>query len=150
MRLRSWFSLLSVCCILLILNGCAKKPAEATKAAQIHYQRGIDFSNRQDYSNALKEFKEAVRISSGYAEAWVELGICIMETGDFDSALKPLGKAIELNPKLPKAHYAMAVAMARKKNPDTQSARKHCEIAVKLGYKVPDWFLPYLERLEKK
>ena len=83
------------------------------------------------------------------SEALTEIAIYMMEEGDFAGALKPLNEAIEIKPDSPKAHYALAVAYIRKKDPDTELARKHYELALRYGYRVPEWFLPYLERMEK-
>jgi len=145
---------------LTALSGCAKKEqapkpkaqeaVQISSDAKIAYAQGIKLYNATRYQEALAAFKRAVERDPKSYEAWCEYAVTLMELNRFDEAISPLKKAIELNPNYPKAHYVLAVAYVRKKTPDTKSARRSYERAVKLGYRVPEWFVRYVESVERK
>jgi Tfp pilus assembly protein PilF len=58
-------------------------------------------------------FLTVTRIDPKYADGWVNVARCRLETGDTTGAREALGRALELAPELAKAHYFMGSAMRR-------------------------------------
>ena len=77
-------------------------------------------------------------------------GVALMEQGDFDAAILPLEKAIEIDPQFAAAFYALAVCQARKKNPDTASSRQRHKQAISFGFQQNEWLDNYCNELDKK
>lgn len=57
--------------------------------------------------------EKAIRIDPRYAAAYVELGIVRSDEGDVRGAISAYRRAVELDPKLPEAHYRLALAYKR-------------------------------------
>ncbi len=79
-----------------------------------------------------------------------ESAIVMMETGDFQAAVHALKVSLSLNRNNAQAHYALAVALIRQKEPNIKEALKHRDIAQRLGYVVPTWFDNYVKMLSNK
>jgi Tfp pilus assembly protein PilF len=79
-----------------------------------------------------------------------ESAIVMMETGDFQAAISALKHSLSINRGNAQAHYALAVALMRQKQPDIKEALKHRNIAQRLGYVIPTWFDNYVKMLSKK
>lgn len=76
--------------------------------ARQHFQQGIQYAAHRDYSNAGKEFSNAIRISPAYAAAYSNRGVVYMQQKKFDLAEDDLKKAVELGPADGKNHYNLA------------------------------------------
>ena len=63
------------------------------------YDKGVDFSNKEDYKSALPHFLSAVKIDPVFAFAWDNIGKCYRNLGDYDKALEAYNKSLELDPK---------------------------------------------------
>lgn len=100
------------------------------------------------FASALAGGEEAPVPSQGQKP--FEEGVALMEAGDFDAAIPPLEKAIEADPQLAAAYYALAVCHAQKKNPDTAAARARHKEAMALGYQRNEWLETYCDELDKK
>ena len=79
-----------------------------------------------------------------------ESAIVMMEKGDFQTAIPALKHSLSINRGNAQAHYALAVALIRQKDPDINTAIKHRNIAQRLGYVIPAWFDDYVKMLSKK
>jgi len=73
-----------------------------------------------------------------------------MDDGDFEKAEEILEKAIELDSQYAPAHYALAVCLIRKKEPNPAAARKSHQEAVALGYQYNEWLDNYITRIEQE
>lgn len=82
---------------------------DATKAKfpespQVFYFYGLAFSERKDFSNALKHLEETARLAAASAPELLDaafyfaLGAALERTGKFDAAVEKFRKAIEINP----------------------------------------------------
>ena len=114
-----------------------------------HYIKGKEYYYKREFDNAISEFKKSIKIKPT-PQAHGELAVSYMEKEDFKIAIENLKASIDLDPKYPKAQYAMAVCYTRINPPDVKSARRHFEKAKKLGYQPPDWFEKFLSKLERK
>ena len=81
-----------------------KIPLEAKQ----HFQQGMQYAARRDYSNACKEFSNALRVSPGYAAAYSNRGVAYMQQKKLDLAEDDLKKAVELGPRDGRNHYNLA------------------------------------------
>lgn len=77
-------------------------------------------------------------------------GVALMEKGDFDQALPLFEEIIQKDSNNAAAQYAAAVALARKKEPNTQESRKRHQEAVRLGYRYNEWLERYCDQLDKQ
>jgi len=72
--------------------------ARAVTAATIAYDRGITFSNNDNYASAIESFTEAIRLNPNYAEAYAARGEAYRLINDNDKALADFASAIRINP----------------------------------------------------
>lgn len=105
----------------LIFNGCSKKgektpqgSAPALSAGKEHFEKGVQFSLKRQYDDAIKEYEESLKINPKSPEAYNNLGFAYYDKGDFDKAADNQKKALELNPNLGNAYYGLARALEKK------------------------------------
>lgn len=84
--------------------GSAPIPLEARQ----HFQQGMQYAARRDFSNACKEFTSAIRVSPAYASAYSNRGVAYMQQRKFDLAEDDLKKAVELDSRDGRNHYNLA------------------------------------------
>jgi len=80
-----------------------------------HNNLGFALEREDKLSEATAHFNEAVRISPGFAHAWINLGETFANTGDLDKSVVCLSKAIDLRPDYATAYLDLGVAMFREK-----------------------------------
>ncbi len=115
-------------CLLLSVTGCKRDPA--TRAAE-YIQKGKAALTAKDYSRAILQFKNAVRVHPKDAEAHYQLGLAFLANGDFGSGATEIKKAIDLDPKHAGAQVKMAEMMAMTRNKDMiADAQKRLETVV--------------------
>jgi hypothetical protein len=68
--------------------------------ADAHYQLGLVYQKRRQYSEAIARFEKAIEIDPTEAEAQFQLGRIAREQGRFDDAIRFLKTAAGLNDKL--------------------------------------------------
>gem|GEM_PF-1434167 len=108
-----------------------------------HSDRGIALANEGKLDDAVKEFREALRIRPDYAEARYNLGVVYSNHGRLEEAISEYQQALKINPDYAEAHYGLGVAygtqrkleeaiaeyqQALKINPDYAEA--HCNLGV--------------------
>ena len=99
-----------------------------------------------EFDAALAKFVEALKIDPNYSDAQCDSGVVYMEKDDWPTAITLLEKAIALDQKNPKAHYALAVCYARRQNPDFVKAKEYRDKAESLGYHIVPWFDEFLKK----
>jgi tetratricopeptide (TPR) repeat protein len=72
---------------------------------------GIGLLLQRDYKGAAAAFQMVTQLEPGYADGWVNAARVAVEEGDHARAIELLGKALAIDPKLPKAHYFRALAL---------------------------------------
>ena len=85
---------------------------EKREEANIYFERGLNFQKSENYIEASKEYKKAVKADSSYAEAWNNLGYSYRKQGNYKKAIKAYKKAIKLDPNLAEAHEYLGEAYA--------------------------------------
>jgi tetratricopeptide (TPR) repeat protein len=100
--------------LLTVLSACSRSP-EARRDAFL--AKGKAFVEKQDYSRALLEFKNAARVTPNDAEVYYQLGVAFAGTQDFRAAFTAFKRAVELNPKHRQAQlrYAKLLALTDQK-----------------------------------
>jgi tetratricopeptide (TPR) repeat protein len=86
--------------------------AKAPQKARSHYNLGIALSERGQADEAIKHYKEALRINPGYASVHTNLGIELYRQGKVDEALDHYSEALKINPDFENAHIQLGIAWA--------------------------------------
>ena len=86
--------------LMALLNGAIQTP-------QLHRDRGLNAAARQDWSEAVKNFRQAVAVEPNYAAMRLNLGTALERIGDARGALEQYEAALRLEPQLPEAHYGL-------------------------------------------
>src|SRR5215469_2122502 len=92
-HLRVWAMLLAVG--LLAAAGCSRSP-EAQKARYL--ERGDKYAAREQYREAILEYRNVLRLDPANARATRQLGLLHNQLGEFAQAFRFLLKAQELTP----------------------------------------------------
>lgn len=91
----------------LFRAGLSKIGAEGGMA---HYNLGNVLSALRKFPEAIKQYRLALRQEKNRPEIWKNLGSAYHESGDHDSEMKCLDRALELDPLLPEALASKAVS----------------------------------------
>jgi tetratricopeptide (TPR) repeat protein len=102
-------------CVVLSVTGCKRDPD--ARAAE-YIQKGKAALAAKDYSRAILQFKNAVRVRPKNAEAYYQLGLAFLANGDLGSGAMAIKKATELDPKHAGAQVKMAEMLAMTRNQD--------------------------------
>ena len=86
-----------------------KLPAETL--AQMHYNRAIEWTAKNDYDRAIADYDAAIRISPRLADAYYNRGNAWGLKGDPDRAIADYDAFLQLNPKDSAGHIARAVEL---------------------------------------
>ena len=81
------------------------------RPAAVHLQRGNELEAKGDVGGAIAEYREAIRLEPGLAEAHNCLGSAYRAEGDPDNAMIEYRAALRLQPDLPDAHNNLGVAL---------------------------------------
>lgn len=78
------------------------------------YNEGYRLSQAGKYDDAIVQFKKAISINAGYAEAYNMLGFCTRKLGNTADAFTYYDKALQLKPNFPEAreYYGEAYLQA--------------------------------------
>ncbi len=88
---------------------------------------GIGFLRQGDLRSARLAFTRVTELQPGYVDGWVNLGRVAVAEGALDEARRVLGKALEIEPKLPRAHYFLG--LVDKEAGEYDSALEHLRTA---------------------
>jgi len=103
---------------------------QLTQAEQF-LQEGIDFFQRKEYDEALSKFRDALRIRSGYTDAYYYAGIIRKDRNQFDMAKFNFGRALTDEEKWGESHLFLAEILLVET--DTASAIKELSRYVAVG-----------------
>jgi tetratricopeptide (TPR) repeat protein len=78
--------------------------------AVVKFQRALDYLAKKNNADAIKELNDALRIFPNYFLAAQQLGLMYVESEDYQKAIPPLVKAIEVNAKSGSAYLALGIA----------------------------------------
>jgi tetratricopeptide (TPR) repeat protein len=82
----------------------------APPSAQVQLSLGHEYLKAQKDREAIKAFKESIKLNPALAEAHYGLGYSSFRLGRFRDAADAFKKAIALEPKMAKAHYGLSLA----------------------------------------
>ncbi len=74
---------------------------------------GTAYSNIGRYQDAVESYKQAIKISPGYADAYYNLGVASGQLGRYQDAIEAYKQAIKLNPDYVKAYINLGVDYSR-------------------------------------
>src|SRR2546430_2160119 len=103
-----------------ILLGYVAAPGDAAHAhltdqqlsANDLFNRAVERAGQGDYSGAIEDFLQVVRLNPGYAPAYVNLGNTRQQVADSQGALDAFNEAVRIDPNSPQAYYGRALARA--------------------------------------
>ena len=78
--------------------------------ASAEYVLGELARNDNDLSAATRHYTRATNLDTGFAEAYLGLGMCLVSAKRFTEAIPPLEKYEKLAPDSPTGHYQLALA----------------------------------------
>ncbi len=108
----------------------------APALASAHFNLAIAFENSNKLPEAEIEYRAAIAAKDSYAEASSALGKLLFRMGREAEAEKELRKALQLNPDLQDAHYALARTLQSLKK--LRAAKIEFDEAMALGKREPD------------
>lgn len=85
----------------------------ALRSPQVHWDLGLVAGARDDWPEAVRQFREAARLAPELPVVRLNLGLALNRTGDARAALDQLGEAVRLDPRLAAAHFAMGTLYER-------------------------------------
>ena len=83
----------------------------ASPEALEHLKAGGDALNQSKAAEAVAEFRKVTAAAPELPAGFVGLGQALMQAGDYQAAIPPLKRALELNPDLPGAHQLLGFAL---------------------------------------
>lgn len=99
---------LTVIMIPLLLAGSPQ-----SEKSRMHYKLGLSYYERNDFKNAITEFKEAVKLNPTNSNIHYSLGTSYLSIGNYVEAIKSLETSIQYNPNNPDAFYNLGIAAYR-------------------------------------
>jgi tetratricopeptide (TPR) repeat protein len=82
-----------------------------TDSGRKHWQAGRDAQDKKNWSRAVQEYREAVRLEPDVAAAHRALGECLLAQGKSKDAVKSLRRAVELAPEDTRAPILLGRAL---------------------------------------
>ncbi len=76
----------------------ASVPDGRNQQASEHNRRGVEFSKSGNHAGALREFRAAIELQPGYAEAQYNLGVALVQVGEPEQGLMAFRAAARLRP----------------------------------------------------
>jgi tetratricopeptide repeat protein len=86
------------------------KPAPDNTDAKNLFLAGRDFLSQHKDREAIKAFKDSIKLDPNVAEAQYGLGFANFRMGRFRDAADAFKKATQLDPRMAKAHYGLSLA----------------------------------------
>jgi len=99
--------------------------------------------DEEKVDKAIKNLKKAIIHNKNFVQAYTTLGTAYFMKGLVQEGIKANLEAVGVQPEFPIAHNNLAVAYLEIK--DYDSAIKHCDEAVRLGFEVADELIKELE-----
>ncbi len=81
-----------------------EKGQTLTSDALNHFNSGVAFYNRKEFSKAIQAYQKVIELDPTYVEAYNNLGIIYQTMGDAKGAFEAYQKATEINPRYGKGY----------------------------------------------
>src|SRR4030042_5342299 len=85
-------------------NASAQQKQTELRDAKAYNNRGLAYSHKGQYDQAISDFNKALEINPRYAEAYNNRGLAYDERGQLDQAISDFNKALEINPRYAEAY----------------------------------------------
>jgi len=74
------------------------------------YNKAVEASRKEDWKEAVENYKKAVKKDPTFTYAWDNLGICYRRLGEYDQSIEAYKKSLAINPagKMPLQNIAIA------------------------------------------
>ena len=82
---------------LLLLPGMVNGQSENIKS-EMYYHMAMDKVQRMDFTGAIADFDKAIKLDTGFLEAYENRGVTKYYLRDFEGAVEDYDKALEINP----------------------------------------------------
>jgi Flp pilus assembly protein TadD len=92
--------------------------AEKPEVAFAHFQLGYAYTALNRGDEARAEYERAIALDPKMPEAYLNLGILLLDKQEYAAAVVPLGKAVELLPAQSRPRSLLAVAQERSGDPE--------------------------------
>ncbi len=104
----SWLTiaLLIISILLSFTIACGKKTDQAKK----HFNLALQYEEQKMPQEALKEYRQAIQLDPGLADAHFRLGALYHTLNSFAAAIGEYQKVLQINPNYPGIHTALAHA----------------------------------------
>jgi tetratricopeptide (TPR) repeat protein len=93
-----------------LLDWCLKWTKSDPKNGYAWSLLGVAYSNLNRYDDAIKAYRQALRIDPEYANAWVNLGVTYSNLNRYDDAIEAFRQALRIDPKDAGAWVNLGVA----------------------------------------
>ena len=90
--------------------GTVRAVSPEEQQALAHNEKGLDYFSRSKFSQAVKEYDEAIRIYPGLAPAHNNRGSALFALGRFEDAAACFSRAVVIDPNYGQAHFNLALA----------------------------------------
>ena len=101
--------------------------------------RGLKYTDQEDFSRAIADYGESIRINPQYENAFNDRGLVYIKLKDFVRALADFSRALKLNPQYSNAYNARCWTRVALLSKQLDLARKDCDAAVRLSPNEPDY-----------
>lgn len=85
----------------------------ALRSPQAYRDLGLQASERGDWSEAARQFRQAVELAPDNSAMHVNLGTTLIQTGDARAAFASLETAVGLDPRFARAHFLLGTLLER-------------------------------------
>jgi tetratricopeptide (TPR) repeat protein len=102
--------------------------------ADSRVQLGMILVAQGKLSEAIDNFREALKLKPDYADAHLNLGVALENQGKHDEAIVQIREAIRLKPEIAEAHRNLGITLARQGKPTEAIAEYHEAIRLKPAY----------------
>lgn len=100
------------------------------KKAVEHYEAGLKLENQGKLEEAIREYREAIRLTPKYPQAAFRLGVCLAAQDNLTEAIALYSAALKSKPDYPEAHLNLGCILASQGK--TDQAIPHYLRALKL------------------
>ena len=98
--------------------------------AKCYYRMGSALSDKGDLGEAIKSYKQAIKIRPDYHEAYNDVGLVLIDMGDLSAAIGSFKQATKANPDYAEAFYNMGIAFDGKG--DREAAIESYKMALRI------------------
>ena len=94
----------------------------ALRNPELHFQNGESLRAQKNYSVAVTEYREAIRLKPDYPAAQAGLANALADKGELDNAIREFREIVRLNPSDASAHQALGELLSNKGELDAAKA----------------------------